>query len=50
MISSLTKNYYITFSMQKISPIDQFIIEMKQILESQDLKDHSHIWPWAYPQ
>ena len=49
MIIGLTKIYYITSSMQKISPIHQFILEVNQILESQDLKGHSHIWPRAYP-
>ena len=45
MISGLIKSYYITSSVQKISPI----IEIKQILESpQDLKGHSYIWPCAY--
>ena len=28
--------------MQKISPFHQFILEIQQILESQDLKDHTH--------
>ena len=50
MISSLTKNYYITSSMQKISSIQRFILETWQILESQDLKGHSHIRPCAYPK
>ena len=49
MISGLTKSYYVTSSMQKTSPIHQFIFEIKQLLESQDLKGHSHIWPCAYP-
>ena len=38
MISGLTKNYYITSSMQKINSAHQSILEIKQILESQDLK------------
>ena len=50
MISGLTKNYYITSSMQKISSIHSPILEIKQILESQDLKSHIHIWPCAYPK
>ena len=29
--------------MQKISSFRQFIIEKKQILESQDQKDHAHV-------
>ena len=33
--------------MQKISSIYQFIHEMKLILETLDLKGHSHIWPCA---
>ena len=33
--------------MQKISSIHQFILEMKQILETLDLKGQSHIWPCA---
>ena len=37
MISDLTKNYYIIFSMQKISSIHQIILKIKQILEAQDL-------------
>ena len=43
MISGLTKNYYITSSMQNISPVHQYIIEIKQILELQDLNGHNHI-------
>ena len=35
--------YCITTSMQKISPIHQFIPEIEQILESHDLKEHTHI-------
>ena len=27
-----------------------FSVEIKQILESQDLKGHSYIWPCAYPK
>ena len=41
MISGKTKTYYITSSMQKISPIHQFILKIKHILESQGLKGHS---------
>ena len=48
LISGLTKDYYITSSFQKISSIHQFIFEKKQILESQDLKGHSHIWPYVF--
>ena len=49
MISGLTKKYYIISSMQKISQIHRFILEIiKQILDSQDLKGHSHILPSAY--
>ena len=40
MISGLT-------SMQKISWIHQFILEIKQVLESKDLKGHSHIWAYV---
>ena len=36
MISSQTKNFYITSSMPEISSIHRFILEIKQILESQD--------------
>ena len=50
MISGRIKSYYITSGMQKISPIHQFILEIEQILESQDLKGHNHIWPCAYTQ
>ena len=32
---------------QKISPIHQFILEMKLILETLDLQGHSHIWQCA---
>ena len=48
MISGLTKNYYITSSVQKLSSIHRFILEIKQIFESQDLKGHSNMWPCAY--
>ena len=45
MISGLTQNYYITSGMQKISPVHQFILEIKQILVSQDLKmSNGHLW------
>ena len=30
--------------MQKISPIHQFILDIQQILESRDLKDHTHFY------
>ena len=42
-ISSLTKNYYISTSLLKISSIHQFILEIQQILESHDLKGHIHV-------
>ena len=46
MITGRAKNYYITSNMQKISLIHRFILKIKQILESRDLKvttifDHS---------
>ena len=31
--------------MEKISSYHQFILEIEQILESQDQKDHTHIGP-----
>ena len=31
--------------MKKISSFHQFILEIQQILESQDLKGHTHFWP-----
>ena len=45
MINGLTKNNSINPSMQKISSIHSFILEIQQIIESHDLKGHSHIWP-----
>ena len=38
-----TKNYCITISMQKISSICHFILEIQQILESHDRKDDVHL-------
>ena len=32
-------------SMQNISSINSFILEIQQIIESCDLKGHTHIWP-----
>ena len=48
-MSGLTKNYYITSSMQNNNPIHKFILEVNQILESQNLKGYNCIWPCAYP-
>ena len=39
---SLTKNYCITFSIQKISSIHKFILKIQQILGSHELKGHCH--------
>ena len=38
----LTKNYYITVSMQKISSIHKLIFKIGQILGSHQLNDHAH--------
>ena len=48
MISGLTKSCYIISSTQIISAIHWFILKIKQILKSQDLKGHSYIWPRPY--
>ena len=37
---SLTKNYFITISIQKISSIHKFILKRQQILGYHELKDH----------
>ena len=41
----LTKNYYITISIQKLSWIHNFILKTQQISGSHDLNDHTHFWP-----
>ena len=37
---NLTENYYITIRIQIISSIYKFILKIKQILGSHELKDH----------
>ena len=44
-ISSLTKNYFITISMQKTSSIYQFILEIQHNLVLHELNDYFHFWP-----
>ena len=39
---SLTKNYCITISIQKIRSIHKFILNMQQILESHELTGYGH--------
>ena len=41
-VSGLTKNYCITISMQKVSLIQQIILEIHLILEYHDLKGYTH--------
>ena len=38
----LTKNYCITFTMQKIYSIHKLILEIQQILVSDELTNHAH--------
>ena len=42
---SLTKSYCFTISIQKISPIHEFLLKIQQILGSHELKEHDHFWP-----
>ena len=42
---SLTKHYSITISIQKISSIHKFILNIQQILGSHELRRHGHFWP-----
>ena len=51
MINGLTEHNSITSGMQKnqLNSSIYFWVEIKQILESQDLKGHNHIWPRVYP-
>ena len=41
---SLTKNYCITISIQKISSIHKFILKIQQISRYHELKGHYHFW------
>ena len=46
---SLTKNYCITVSMQKIDSIQKLIFKIQQILGSDELNGHAH-FDHAHPQ
>ena len=50
MINGLIENYSIIPAYKKLAQyIDLFLSWDKQILEYQELKGRSHIWPYAYP-
>ena len=38
----LTENYCTTISIQKISPIHEFIVKIQKILASRELNGHGH--------